>query len=181
MHWIHVIKHWRLNERMYGALQGLNKAETAAKHGEQQVAIWRRSYDIPPPAIETSDPRWPGNEAKYHLLDQSVIPRTECLKDTVARVLPFWYDSIVPAIKEGKNVLVATHGNSIRALLKYLDNIPDEDISKLNIIPTGFPLVYEFDKHMKPLKHYYLANEKEISAAIGKVAAQENEKIQEQL
>jgi len=171
LHWIPVIKHWRLNERMYGGLQGLNKSETATKYGEQQVAIWRRSYDTPPPLVETSDARWPGNEAKYYLLDQSLIPRAECLKDTVARALPFWFDSIIPAIKEGKNVLVAAHGNSIRALVKYLDNIPDADISELNI-PTGIPLVYELDQHMKPVKHYYLASEEEIKAAIAKVAAQ---------
>jgi 2,3-bisphosphoglycerate-dependent phosphoglycerate mutase len=171
LHYIPVHKHWRLNERMYGGLQGLNKSETAAKHGEDQVKIWRRAYDIPPPEIGEDDPRWPGNDARYKLLDRSLIPKTECLKDTVNRALPYWFDQIVPRIKMGQNVLIAAHGNSIRALVKYLDKIPDADITELNI-PTGIPLVYELDKDLRPIKHYYLASEEEVAAAIARVANQ---------
>jgi len=171
LHWIPVHRHWRLNERMYGALQGLNKSETAAKHGEEQVQIWRRSYDTPPPSVDTDSPHYPGNDPKYKFVDCQLIPRTECLKDTVARVLPYWYDVIVPDIKKGQKVLIAAHGNSIRALVKYLDKMTDADIMALNI-PTGIPLVYELDKDLKPIKHYYLASEEEVKAAVAKVAAQ---------
>ncbi|VDL99921.1 unnamed protein product [Schistocephalus solidus] len=171
LHWIPVHKTWRLNERMYGGLQGLNKSETAAKHGEAQVKIWRRAYDIPPPPLDISDPRYPGHEAKYAMLDSSVIPVTECLKDTVVRVLPFWFDEIVPAMKSGKKVLITAHGNSLRALVKYLDKIPDDKIVELNI-PTGIPLVYELDENMRPIKHYYLADEATVAAAINSVANQ---------
>ncbi|KAI0230165.1 putative phosphoglycerate mutase [Lamellibrachia satsuma] len=171
LHWIPVHRHWRLNERMYGALQGLNKSETAAKHGEEQVKIWRRSYDVPPPAVDTTDERWPGNDPKYEMMDKNLIPKAECLKDTVSRVLPYWYDVIVPEIKRGQRVLIAAHGNSLRALVKYLDNMTDDAIMGLNI-PTGIPLVYELDKDLKPVKHYYLASEAEIKAAMDKVAAQ---------
>jgi len=171
LHWITVHRHWRLNERMYGALQGLNKSETAAKHGEEQVQIWRRSYDTPPPPVDVNSPHYPGADPKYKYVDKQLIPVTECLKDTVARVLPYWYDSIVPDILNGKRVLIAAHGNSLRALVKYLDKMSDADIMALNI-PTGIPLVYELDKDLKPVKHYYLASEEEVKAAIAKVAAQ---------
>ncbi|KAK2172612.1 hypothetical protein NP493_946g00005 [Ridgeia piscesae] len=171
LHWIPVHRHWRLNERMYGALQGLNKSETAAKHGEEQVKIWRRSYDVPPPAVETTDERWPGSDPKYEMMDKNLVPRAECLKDTVERVLPYWYDVIVPEIKRGQRVLIAAHGNSLRAMVKYLDNMTDEAIMGLNI-PTGIPLVYELDKDLRPVMHYYLASEAEIKAAMDKVAAQ---------
>jgi 2,3-bisphosphoglycerate-dependent phosphoglycerate mutase len=171
LHYIPVHKHWRLNERMYGGLQGLNKSETAAKHGEDQVKIWRRAYDIPPPAITEDDPRWPGSDPRYKLLDRSLVPKTECLKDTVDRALPYWFDAIVPAIKMGQKVLIAAHGNSLRALVKYFDKVPDSEITELNI-PTGIPLVYEFDKDMKPVRHYYLASEAEVKAAIERVANQ---------
>jgi 2,3-bisphosphoglycerate-dependent phosphoglycerate mutase len=171
LHYLPVVRHWRLNERMYGALQGLNKAETAAKHGEKQVEIWRRAYDTPPPAVEISDDRWPGKDPKYKFVDRGLIPKTECLKDTVARALPFWYDQIVPAILTGNRVIIAAHGNSLRAMVKYLDNMTDADIMKLNI-PTGIPLVYELDENLKPVKHYYLADEAAVKAAIDKVANQ---------
>jgi len=171
LHWIPVHKSWRLNERMYGGLQGLNKSETAAKHGEEQVKVWRRAYDIPPPALTRDDPRFPGHEDKYNLLDDACIPVTECLKDTVDRALPFWFDEVVPAIKGGKRVLITAHGNSLRAIVKYLDNIPDADIVNLNI-PTGIPLMYELDEHLRPLKHYYLADDCVVQAAINAVAAQ---------
>lgn len=175
LNYIPVVKTWRLNERMYGGLQGLNKSETAEKHGEEQVKIWRRAYDIPPPAITPQDPRWPGNEPKYAHLHSSCIPLTECLKDTVERVLPFWFDQIVPAIKCGKRVVIAAHGNSLRALVKFIDNISDKDIIDLNI-PTGIPLVYELDADLKPLKHYYLADDATVAAAIGRVADQGKKK-----
>jgi len=171
LHWIPVHRLWRLNERMYGGLQGLNKAETAAKHGEEQVLIWRRSYDIPPPTVEESDERWPGHDRRYKDLDPKDIPKTECLKDTVARFLPAWHDVIVPQIKDGKRVLIAAHGNSIRALVKYLDNISEQEIVELNI-PTGIPLVYELDADLKPLRHYYLADEETVKAAQAAVLAQ---------
>lgn len=171
LHWIPVTRHWRLNERHYGGLQGLNKSETAAKHGEDQVKIWRRSYDTPPPPMEASDPRSATSEPKYHQYDASVIPLCECLKDTVNRVLPYWHDVVVPVIKSGQKVLMSSHGNSIRAIVKYLDNIPDSDISELNI-PTGIPLVYELDENLKPVTHYYLASEEEVKAAVAKVANQ---------
>jgi len=169
--WLPVKKHWRLNERHYGALQGLNKAETAAKHGEQQVLICRRAYDVRPPALEASDSRHARHEAKYGALDATVLPATECLADCVQRVLPYWHDEIVPALREGKRVLVAAHGNSLRALVKYLDNMTEAAILELNI-PTGIPLVYELDKELKPVKHYYLADEATLKAALETVANQ---------
>jgi 2,3-bisphosphoglycerate-dependent phosphoglycerate mutase len=171
LHWIPVYRHWRLNERMYGALQGLNKSETAAKHGEEQVKIWRRSYDTPPPPVDVNSEYWPGKDPKYKYVDINLIPKTECLKDTVARALPYWFDIIVPEIKKGQNVLIAAHGNSLRALVKYLDNMTDEAIMALNI-PTGIPLVYELDADLRPIRHYYLASDEEVKAAIDKVAAQ---------
>lgn len=169
--WIPVIRSWRLNERHYGALQGLNKAETAAKFGEQQVLTWRRSYDIQPPALESSDERFPGHDPRYKNLTKEQLPLTECLKDTVARVLPFWHETIAPSIKSGQQVLVAAHGNSIRAMVKYLDNIPEDKIVGLNI-PTGLPLVYELDRDLKPIKNYYLGDPEKIQAAIESVANQ---------
>lgn len=169
--WIPVIRSWRLNERHYGALQGLNKAETAAKFGEQQVLTWRRSYDIQPPALESSDERFPGHDPRYKNLTKEQLPLTECLKDTVARVLPFWHETIAPSIKSGQQVLVAAHGNSIRAMVKYLDNIPEDEIVGLNI-PTGLPLVYELDHDLKPIKNYYLGDPEKIQAAIESVANQ---------
>jgi 2,3-bisphosphoglycerate-dependent phosphoglycerate mutase len=169
--WIPVIRNWRLNERHYGALQGLNKAETAKQYGEQQVKIWRRSYDIQPPALEKSDPRYPGHDPRYKELSESELPLTECLKDTVARFVPYWENTIAPMVKSGKRVLVTAHGNSLRALVKYLDNIPDDEIVELNI-PTGIPLVYELDENLKPIKHYYLGNPEEIEKAAAAVAAQ---------
>jgi len=169
--WIPVVRSWRLNERHYGALQGLNKAETAAKHGEEQVLIWRRSYDIPPPALEETDERYPGKDVRYKALDKKDVPQAESLKLTVDRFLPYWHEVIAPAIKDGKKVLIAAHGNSLRALVKYLDNISETDIVELNI-PTGIPLVYELDKDLKPIKHYYLADEEEVKKAQASVAAQ---------
>jgi len=169
--WIPVRNSWRLNERHYGALQGLNKSETAAKFGEDQVKIWRRSYDIPPPPLETSDPRWPGHDARYKDLSEAELPVTECLKDTVARFLPYWHEIIAPAVKSGKKVVIAAHGNSLRALVMYLDNISEQDIVNLNI-PTGMPLVYELDDDLKPLKHYYLGDQEAIAAAMAAVASQ---------
>ncbi|KAI8788918.1 phosphoglycerate mutase [Biomphalaria glabrata] len=170
-HWLPVVRTWRLNERHYGALQGLNKSETAAKYGEDQVQVWRRSYDIPPPPLEKSDERWSGRSKQYADMDQGMIPACECLKDTVERTLPFWYDSIVPAIKSGKRVIISAHGNSLRGLIKYLDNVSDNDIVGLNL-PTAIPLVYELDENLRPVKHYYLATEEEVKAAQAKVAAQ---------
>src|SRR5438045_6974061 len=155
--WIPVYRSWRLNERHYGALQGLNKAETAAQHGEAQVKIWRRSYDIPPPPLTPDDPRHPSRDPRYAGLDPSALPLTESLKDTVARFLPYWHDTIAPAIQSGRRVLIEAHGNSLRALVKYLDNIDEATITELNI-PTGIPLVYEVDDRLKPLKHYYLGD-----------------------
>jgi len=169
--WIPVIRDWRLNERHYGALQGLNKAETAVKHGEEQVKIWRRSYDIQPPALEESDERFPGHDPKYKSLTDNELPRTECLKDTVARFLPLWKNEISTEITSGKKVLIVAHGNSLRALVKYLDNIPDDEIVGLNI-PTGIPLVYELDDDLKPIKHYYLGDPEEIAKAQQAVANQ---------
>jgi 2,3-bisphosphoglycerate-dependent phosphoglycerate mutase len=169
--WIPVYNSWRLNERHYGALQGLNKAETAAKFGEKQVHVWRRSYDIQPPALEPNDLRSPANNPRYKLLSKNEIPLTECLKDTVARFLPYWHGTIAPTIGSGKRVIVAAHGNSLRALVKYLDNIPDSEIVELNI-PTGVPLVYELDEQLKPIKHYYLGDEDAIKQALQSVANQ---------
>ncbi len=169
--WIPVSHSWRLNERHYGALQGLNKAETAAKFGDAQVLAWRRSYDLPPPALKPEDPRYPGSDPRYRGLTPSQIPLTECLKDTVARVLPYWNQSIAPDIRAGKRVLIAAHGNSIRALVKYLDKVSDTDIVGLNI-PTGVPLVYELDDTLKPIRHYYLGDAAEVEKAMQAVANQ---------
>ncbi len=169
--WIPEIKTWRLNERHYGALQGLNKAETAQKYGDEQVHIWRRSYDIQPPALTPDDERYPGKDKRYADLSANELPLTECLKDTVARFLPFWHEMAVPAIKSGKQVIIVAHGNSIRALVKYLDNIPESEIVELNI-PTGIPLVYELDKDLKPIKHYYLGDPEEAKKKAEAVANQ---------
>ncbi len=169
--WIPVAHSWRLNERHYGALQGLNKAETAAKFGDAQVLAWRRSYDIPPPALAADDPRYPGADPRYRGLAPNQVPLTECLKDTVARVLPYWNQSIAPDIRAGKRILIAAHGNSIRALVKYLDKVSDTDIVGLNI-PTGVPLVYELDDALKPLRHYYLGDAAEVEKAMQAVANQ---------
>lgn len=169
--WIPVHRSWRLNERHYGALQGLNKSETAKEYGEDQVLIWRRSYDTPPPALEKTDPRYPGNDPRYADLTESELPLTECLKDTVERFLPYWHDTIAPTVRSGRRVIIAAHGNSLRALVKYLDNVPEEEIIKLNI-PTGLPLIYELDNDLKPLKHYYLGDPEEVEKAMAAVAAQ---------
>ena len=175
MMWIPVHRTWRLNERHYGALQGLNKAETAAKFGEDQVKIWRRSYDIPPPALTPDDERFPGRDPRYRGLSQQNLPLTECLKDTVARFLPYWHESIAPAVRSGQKVLVAAHGNSLRALIKYLDNVSEADIVELNV-PTGMPLVYELDDDLKPLNRYYLGDPEKVKAAMDAVAAQGKKK-----
>ena len=169
--WIPVVHNWRLNERHYGALQGLNKAETAARFGEQQVLTWRRAYAVAPDPLTPDDPRWAGRDPRYKHLAPSEIPATECLRDTVARVLPFWKDSIAPAIQRGRRVIVAAHGNSLRALIKYLDGISDDDIVGLNIT-TARPLVYELDDQLRPLRHYYLGDAEEIARATAAVAAQ---------
>lgn len=169
--WIPVCNSWRLNERHYGALQGLNKQETASKYGEEQVLIWRRSYDIRPPALEKTDPRYPGNDPRYKGLRRKDIPQTECLKDTVTRFLPYWHETVAPVVKAGKCVIIAAHGNSLRALVKYLDKISDEDIVGLNI-PTGIPLVYELTDSLKPVKSYYLGDPKEVRKAMEAVASQ---------
>lgn len=163
--WIPVYRSWRLNERHYGALQGLNKAEVAAEYGEEQVLKWRRSYDIRPPALEKTGPRYPGNDPKYRDLDQKDIPLTESLKDTVIRFMPYWHEVISPILKTGKRILIAAHGNSLRALVKHLDGISDEEIAQLNI-PTGIPLLYNLDKDLKPLHSRYLGNPEEIRKAI---------------
>ena len=169
--WLPVVNSWRLNERHYGALEGLNKAEVAKKYGDDQVLIWRRSYDIPPPALDINDPRCERNDPRYARLQPDQVPLTECLKDTVARVLPLWNESIAPAIKAGKRVVIAAHGNSIRALVKYLDQVADEDIVGVNI-PNGIPLVYELDAQLKPLRHYYLGDPQAAAKAVAAVAAQ---------
>ncbi len=169
--WIPETKSWLLNERHYGALQGLNKAETAAKYGDEQVLIWRRSYDVPPGPLERSDERWLGNDPRYRTIGEDRFPQTECLKDTVARVVPYFEAEIMPKIRAGKRLLVAAHGNSLRALVKHLDNIPDDEIVKLNI-PTGIPLVYELDDDLKPAKSYYLGDADAIAAAQQAVANQ---------
>jgi 2,3-bisphosphoglycerate-dependent phosphoglycerate mutase len=169
--WIPVIRNWRLNERHYGALQGLNKAETAKKFGEEKVKIWRRSYDIQPPALEKTDERYPGNDPRYADLKENELPLTECLKDTVARFVPCWEGTIAPTIKSGKKVIIVAHGNSIRALVKYLDLISDEEIVDLNI-PTGIPLVYELDANLKSIRSYYLGDQEEIAKAAAAVANQ---------
>jgi 2,3-bisphosphoglycerate-dependent phosphoglycerate mutase len=169
--WIPVEKSWRLNERHYGALQGLNKAETAATHGEAQTKIWRRSYDIPPPPLTVDDPRHPSHDPRYAGLSASDLPLTESLKDTVARFLPYWHETISPAIGASQRVLIAAHGNSLRALVKYLDNVSESAIVELNI-PTGIPLVYELDAQLKPIRHYYLGDPAAAAAAAQRVANQ---------
>jgi 2,3-bisphosphoglycerate-dependent phosphoglycerate mutase len=169
--WIPVTHTWRLNERHYGGLQGLNKAETAAKYGEEQVLIWRRSYDVRPPVLDDSDPRYPINDPRYRGMDKKDIPATECLKDTVARFMPCWNDMIVPTLRSGKKVIIAAHGNSLRALVKHLDNMSEKDIIGLNI-PTGIPLVYELDDGLRPVKHYYLADKDELDKALNAVKNQ---------
>lgn len=169
--WLPAPRSWRLNERHYGALQGLNKAEMAEKYGEKQVLIWRRSYDIQPPALTPDDDRFPGKDRRYADLDPKDVPLTECLKDTVTRFLPFWHDTIAPTIKSGKRVLIAAHGNSLRALVKYLDNVSEEDIVGLNI-PTGMPLVYELDAGLRPIKSEYLGDPEKVKKAMEAVANQ---------
>jgi len=169
--WIPVEHSWRLNERHYGALQGLNKAETAAKYGDEQVHVWRRSYDVRPPALEKSDSRFPGKDPRYAGLSEGELPATECLQDTVERFLPYWHETIAPSILSGRRVIIAAHGNSLRALVKYLDHVSDEEIVSLNI-PTGVPLVYELDEKLKPLKHYYLGDQDAIARAMQDVANQ---------
>ncbi len=173
--WVPVNRSWRLNERHYGALQGLNKSETAEKFGEDQVKIWRRSYDIPPPALEETDERYPGHDPRYRDLSPQELPLTECLKDTVARFLPYWEQTIAPDVRDGKKVLIAAHGNSLRALIKYLDGMTEEAIINLNV-PTGMPLVYELDENLKPLKNYYLGDAEKVKAAMEAVASQGKKK-----
>jgi 2,3-bisphosphoglycerate-dependent phosphoglycerate mutase len=169
--WIPVNLSWRLNERHYGALQGLNKAETAAKFGGQQVLLWRRSYDVRPPALDKSDNRYPGNDPRYKDLPEKYLPLTECLRDVVARILPYWNETIASAVKSGQNVIIVAHGNSLRALVMYLDQTSDKEILELNI-PTGIPLVYELDNNLRPLKHYYLGDEETVNQAVQAVANQ---------
>jgi 2,3-bisphosphoglycerate-dependent phosphoglycerate mutase len=169
--WIPIYNSWRLNERHYGALQGLHKAETAKKCGEEQVHQWRRSYDVRPPALTKDDPRYPGKDPIYASLSEEDLPLTECLKDTVERFLPYWHEVIAPTVKSGKKVIISAHGNSLRALVKYLDNVPDEEIPKLNI-PTGIPLIYELDDELKVIKHYYLGDQAAVKKAAEKVARQ---------
>jgi 2,3-bisphosphoglycerate-dependent phosphoglycerate mutase len=169
--WIPVVNSWRLNERHYGGLQGLNKAETAAKHGEAQIKIWRRSYDIPPPALTLDDPRHPSHDPRYAGLSAAELPLTESLKDTVARFLPYWHETIAPTICSGRRVIIAAHGNSLRALVKYLDNVSDAEITELNI-PTGIPLVYELDADLRPIGHRYLGDPAAAAAAAERVARQ---------
>lgn len=169
--WIPVVRSWRLNERHYGGLQGLNKSETAAKYGEDQVLIWRRSFDIPPPALIKDDERYPGNDPRYSSLSDNELPLAESLKDTINRFMPYWNETIVPSVVSGKKVLIAAHGNSLRALVKYLDNISEKDIVEVNI-PTGIPLVYELDDNLKPLNRYYLGNPEEMKKAMQQVANQ---------
>lgn len=169
--WIPVVKHWRLNERHYGALQGLNKTETAAKYGEDQVHAWRRSYDVPPPPLELADERHPSRDLRYQSLLPEELPRTECLKDTVVRVVPYWQMEIAPQIRAGKNVIIAAHGNSLRALIKHLDHVSDSDIVGLNI-PTAVPLVYELTDDLKPIRSYYLGDQADVARAQAAVAAQ---------
>jgi 2,3-bisphosphoglycerate-dependent phosphoglycerate mutase len=176
--WIPVTKHWRLNERHYGALQGLNKAETAAEYGEAQIKIWRRSYDIPPPPLTPDDPRHAGRDPRYAGLDPREIPLTESLKDTVARFLPYWHETIAPAIASGRRTIVAAHGNSLRALVMYLDHVSESEITELNI-PTAIPLVYELDGNLKPICHYYLGDPAAAAAAAARVAAQSKVKKEE--
>jgi 2,3-bisphosphoglycerate-dependent phosphoglycerate mutase len=169
--WLPTVHSWRLNERHYGALQGLDKAETALRYGEQQVLLWRRAYAVAPDPLAADDPRWPGIDPRYRTLKPEQIPATESLKDTVARVLPFWTDSIAPALVRGRRAIVVAHGNTLRALIKHLENIPDDEIVALNI-PTGRPMVYEFDAALQPLKRYYLGDQEEVARAAAAVAAQ---------
>jgi 2,3-bisphosphoglycerate-dependent phosphoglycerate mutase len=169
--WIPVHNHWRLNERHYGALQGLNKAETAAQHGEAQIKLWRRSYDVPPPALTPDDPRHPGRDRQYATLRPQELPLTECLKDTVARFLPYWHNTIAPTIRQGERVLISAHGNSLRALVMYLDEISEDDIVDLNI-PTGIPLVYELEDDLTPIRHFYLGDPEIVAQATQAVANQ---------
>ena len=169
--WIPVIRDWRLNERHYGALQGLNKSETTKQYGKAQVNLWRRSYDIRPPALEEADPRHPSHDIRYKLLLPEQLPATECLMDTVGRFLPCWHENIAPLVQGGQSVLIVAHGNSLRALVKYLDNVSDADIAAINI-PTGIPLVYELDEELHPIRHYYLGDEAKIQEAINAVANQ---------
>ena len=169
--WIPVVKDWRLNERHYGALQGLNKAETAKQYGDEQVLVWRRSYDTPPPVLDAADPRSERSDRRYAALSAGTVPLTECLKDTVDRVLPFWNDTMAPAIRSGQRIVVAAHGNSIRALVKYLDDISEKDIVGLNIL-NGIPLVYELDANLKPIRHYYLGDAQAAASAAAAVASQ---------
>jgi 2,3-bisphosphoglycerate-dependent phosphoglycerate mutase len=171
LEWIPVVRGWQLNERHYGALQGLNKAEMAAKFGDAQVKIWRRSYDTPPPPLDQDDPRYPGKDRRYASLTPEQLPHCESLKDTVARMLPYWHSTIAPSVKSGQRVLVAAHGNSLRALVKYLDTVSEEEIVELNI-PTGIPLVYELDAELKPVSHYYLGDPDAIKKAAEAVARQ---------
>jgi 2,3-bisphosphoglycerate-dependent phosphoglycerate mutase len=173
--WLPVVRHWRLNERHYGALQGLDKAETAARHGDAQVAVWRRSYDVRPPALSADDPRHPGHDPRYRDLSPDLLPATESLAEVVARMLPFWYDFIVPELRAGRRVLVSAHGNSMRALVKHLDGISDEEIPLLNI-PTGIPLVYELDGDLRAVDHFYLGDPAKAAAAAQAVAAQAQRK-----
>jgi 2,3-bisphosphoglycerate-dependent phosphoglycerate mutase len=169
--WIPIENSWRLNERHYGALQGLNKAETAAKFGDEQVLVWRRAYDTPPPPLDQSDERYPGHDPRYRELSPAELPLTECLKDTVERMLPYWHGTIAPEVKSGRRVMIAAHGNSLRALVKYLDQVPDEEIVGLNI-PTGVPLIYELEGDLKPIRSYYLGDPEEIAKATQAVADQ---------
>jgi 2,3-bisphosphoglycerate-dependent phosphoglycerate mutase len=169
--WIPVINAWQLNERHYGSLQGLNKAEMAARFGEEQVLVWRRSYDVPPPPLTEDDERFPGNDPRYAGLTKAELPLTESLKETVERMVPYWLDTIAPTVKSGKHVIIAAHGNSLRALVKHLDNIGNSEIVQLNI-PTGVPLVYELDETLQPINHYYLGDPEEIAKAAAAVAAQ---------
>jgi 2,3-bisphosphoglycerate-dependent phosphoglycerate mutase len=169
--WVDVVKHWRLNERHYGALQGLNKSEMTKKYGEKQVFIWRRSYDTPPPALEKSDPRYPGSDPRYASLSEMERPLCESLKDTIARVMPYWHNEIAPKIKQGRKILISAHGNSLRGLVKYLDNVSDDQIPMVNI-PTGIPLVYELDDDLKAVKRYYLGDPSAVEKAMQAVANQ---------
>jgi 2,3-bisphosphoglycerate-dependent phosphoglycerate mutase len=173
--WVPVVRSWRLNERHYGALQGLNKAETAAQYGLDQVTIWRRAFAVPPPPLDKSSEHYPGNDPRYQGLDPAVLPLHESLATTIDRVLPFWHDQIVPAIREGKKILIAAHGNSLRALVKYLDNVSEDAIVALNI-PTGIPLVYDLDENLRPLGHRYLGDQEKVAAAISAVANQAGKK-----
>jgi 2,3-bisphosphoglycerate-dependent phosphoglycerate mutase len=175
LQWIPVIKTWRLNERHYGALQGLNKAEMAAQYGEDQIKLWRRGFAVRPPELTKNDERFPGHELKYHGLSESDLPLAESLKDTISRFMPCWHNEIAPVVREGKRIVIAAHGNSLRALVKYLDDVPDEEIVELNI-PTGIPLVYEMDDNLKPLRHYYLGDPERVKAAMQAVANQGKKK-----